>query len=243
MSSRAKEWLLRTVLLVLLVLTAASWNHFSTETLAEINERKNIGEHPPFSSLQRPIINVLLLGQKELYDDFIHLWTTQYLASKEIFKKDPKQLEQILRRIAHLKVRSPYFYQVSCFRFIFDFKTPWLCEEIAKIGMAVAPESWIIPAILGYAFMEQEDYHQAARFFTLAGKIEGSPDYFKEVGSSLLVKKGVPWEEVLQAMAEGEISDFVRSQLEEGYKRKQLSEESPVYTVEPPPAAETGEEK
>lgn len=223
------------VCLIFLVFTCLSWNHFSEATLTEITERKDIGEHPPFASLQRPIINVILLGQKELYDDFIHLWTTQYLASKEILNLDPKKLEQNLRKIARLKVRSPYFYQTSCFRFIFDFRTPWLCEDIAKMGMLVAPESWIIPAILGYAFMEQEDYNQAAQLFTVASRIDGAPPYFKEVGSTLLIKKEVPLEEVLAAIAEGDLPESVRKELEEGYRRKQLKGRPEVYTVEPPP--------
>ena len=242
MSQRASEWVFRGVLFILLLFFGASWDHYAAGTVDEIRSRKDdIGKHPPFSSLQRPIINVLLLGQKELYDDFIHLWTTQYLVSKEILNKDPKKLEQTLRRIAHLKVRSPYFYQVSCFRFIFDFKTPWLCEEIAKIGMMVAPESWMIPAILGYGYMEQEDFHLAAQYFTEASTIEGAPPYLAEVGSTLLVKEGVPWEEVLEALAEGDASEFIRKELEEGYKRKRFLVEPAVQTVPLPPESAPSE--
>ena len=224
---------------MLLVVSMYGVYHFATETITEVRERKDLGDYPPLSGLDRRIINIMLLGQSALYDDFIHLWTTQYLTKPGILKKDPKELEQILRRIAQLKIRSPYFYQMACFRFIFDFKTPWLCEDIAKIGLEAAPESWMIGAVLGYAYIEQESYVEAAAMFARASHIKDSPEYLKTVGSTLLYKKGVS-EKILDTILNDESSKHILKQLREGLERKQgTSKELPhvtVSTVEPAPS-------
>ena len=229
MLKKLKNKYLPKIIIILLALSSFySWSYFSQSSLDFHLQNKQRKDHPPLASLQRPIIDFILLGQKQLYDDFVLLWTVQYLVNPDLLSVSPEELEIILMRMAKLKIRSPNFYQISCYLFIMKLNTPWLCEDIAKEGIKNAPEDWIIPAILGLVYLKQEEFISAATFFTFASNIEGSPKYFKTVGATLLHKKGVALmdkvsKEVLQEIMDDQSSKLLVKQLQEALSNKKTT--------------------
>jgi hypothetical protein len=162
------------------------------------------------------VTNTILLGQSELYDDFIHLWTTQYLGSEELLEYSPEVVLKELEKILPLQIKSESFYLLSCFRFIFHFKRPELCEPIGKAGMNALPENWMIPATLGYAYLIQKSFSEAAIFFEATGMRPGAPEYFKTVGKKILDKNNVDFSvpgEILKEFEKSETTQKIIKKL------------------------------
>ena len=145
-------------------------------------------EHPPLSSIDRRVINAIFLGQSPLYDNFIHLWSTQYLGDKQIIKTDPEKLFKEISKLLPRHIHSESFYLMTCFRFIFDFKRPELCEPVGKIGMKTHDTNWMIPATLAYSYLVSKRFSESAVFFEIASRIPNAPKYFSTVGKKILKK-------------------------------------------------------
>ncbi|MCY4380364.1 MAG: hypothetical protein OXC40_02180 [Proteobacteria bacterium] len=197
---------------------------FADKTYPVIQKRKErIGDHPPLVGLPRNVINVMLLGQGPLYDDFIHLWTTQYLVDNKFVERNPEEMEIILRRIAEKKIASPHFYLMSCFQFLYSFKKPWLCEEIADIGIVEVEDSWMIPAVKGYAHIMQKEYLDAAQLFKFAANDRDGPDYVSKLGATLIRKHDLGDELEQKLTADQELSETSKAllrELQEEFKKE-----------------------
>lgn len=185
---------------------------FSEKTEDEIRNRYELVNKIPLSGLKREVIDVLVLGQAPIYDNFVHLWTTQYLGSQELLQENPDILASKLREVLHLNIKSESFYLLSCFRFIFHFKRPELCHPIALKGMQVMPDRWMIPAALAYAYLEEERFEESANIFDAAGQIEGAPEYFRTVGDKLRSKQVIDpavQNEILEVLGNEEVGKEV----------------------------------
>ena len=189
--------------IIILSAAVALCAHFAKTTNSIISSRYQLINEIPLSSLKREIIDVIMLGQSPLYDNFVHLWTTQYLGSDDILEIDPVTVSMHLDKLLNLKIQSESFYTLGCFRFIFHYKTPELCEPIAHAGMTAMPENWMIPATLGYAYLLQKKFSEAAIYFAATATREGAPKYFNSVGKKILKKNNVDLEipnEILHQM-------------------------------------------
>lgn len=176
---------------LLLCLSAYGSYVFAQRTFPEVMGRYELMTSVPLANVDRRVLDLMTLGHKELYDNFLHIWTTQYLGSDKIMDHDPDVVAEEVYKLLHLKVKSESFYLLSCFRFVFNFDRPQLCERIALAGMETLPENWMIPSVLGYAYLKLERFPEAAATFELAGNINGAPAYFKTVGRKILEKNEV----------------------------------------------------
>lgn len=144
----------------------------------------------PFAQLEPAIIDVITLGHKGLYSDFSYFWLLQSL----IYENEGEQTaEELFRKIMLITRHHPQIeslYTLSCFVMIKDFGNVEYCEEIAKEGMKALPNSWYIPAVVGYAFaFIVEDPVKASFYYKKTEDLPRSPDYLKKLGERLL--KGV----------------------------------------------------
>lgn len=200
--------LLNTLIPILVAaLSGLSVNHFADKTHKEVEGRYELINHLPLSSLDRKIVNIILLGQSELYDDFAHIWTTQYLGSEEILELDPELVLSKIQDLMHLNLQSESFYLFTCYRFIFHFKRPDLCEPIGIEASKILPESWMITAALGFAYLVQNKFSEAAVIFDATGQKANAPKYFKTVGKKILEKNNVDFQlnsEILEALGDDE---------------------------------------
>ena len=163
----------------------------SFSTKAELESRYKPMTRIPFASIDKRIINAVLLGHGIIYDNFIHLWVTQFLSSEETLTQDPDKVSAHLKKLLPLKIKSESFYLFTCFRFIFDFKRAELCHPFANAGMRVFADNWLIPATQGYAYLVDQRFSEAALLFEVTATKPGAPGYFKTVGPKILNKNEV----------------------------------------------------
>lgn len=185
------SWLWTSVMTLVLCASGGVFYQFAYSTYPVVQDRKiGMGDHLPFIDVPREVINVMLLGQSALYGDFVMLWLVQYLGGGSMtHRHTAEDLEVILRKIAAKKVRHEPMYLASCHKLMMDLKKPWLCEDVLKLGIEAVPESWLIPAVLGYVHYEQEEFLRAAEVFRFAGNIPDAPDYIQSIGTTVMVKK------------------------------------------------------
>lgn len=181
------RWLL--LMITCLVLSGAGFYQVSSLTYPVVHDRKeDMGDYPPFLNLPREVIDVIFLGQSALYDNFMLLWLTQYIGPSYSLNHNPEELEVVLRKIAQKKIRHEKAYLLSCYKFMMDFKKPWLCEDIARYGFEAVPESWLIPAVLGMVHLRQQEYLLAAEVFQYAGSVPNAPDYIQRLAATVAYK-------------------------------------------------------
>ena len=185
-------------------------DRFAKMTTDEVNSRFGLINEVPLSSIDRKVINAILLGQGQLYDNFVHLWTTQYLGSDEILEEDPVLVSLHLDKLLRLGIQSESFYLLSCFRFIFHFKTPELCEPIGHAGMKHMPDRWMISASLGYSYLVQKKFSEAAIYFQATASKPGAPKYFKTVGAKILEKNKIDLQIPVDILKEMETSESTK---------------------------------
>jgi hypothetical protein len=132
---------------------------------------------PPLSSLSPKIINLVTLGHKGLYDDFISIWSVQVLADPKI--KEFATKDTLMQNLRHTLSHTPKLeslYILSCFTLALDFDAPEFCEEISLAGLKAFPNSWRIPMIQGFVFsFKLGDNAKAAAYFGIASTRPQSP--------------------------------------------------------------------
>ena len=76
---------------------------------------------PPLSQLNTGLINVLLLGEKAVYDDFISIWLLQTLIDKTP-GKDPVKLMAQIRSVIRHEPKLETTYMLACLVMVMDAK-------------------------------------------------------------------------------------------------------------------------
>ena len=103
------------IILSVLLTLVSFWGlvSFSESTENEIRNRYELVNKIPLSGLKREVIDVLVLGQGPMYDNFVHLWTTQYLGSQELLQENPDILaSQLWKYFTNIKSESFISYHV-----------------------------------------------------------------------------------------------------------------------------------
>lgn len=225
-SSQSVGWMWTTLMLVAMMASGMGFYRLAANTYPTVQDRKiGMGDFPPFLDVPREVINVVLLGQTAFYDDLMVLWLVQYLGGGEsTHRHKAEDLEVVLRKIAGKKIHHEKVYLASCFKLMMDLDKEWLCEDILRLGIEAIPESWMIPAILGKVHYEQEEYLRAAEVLQYAGNIDGSPDYIRSIGTTILIKKNLG-DTVKSKLAAADSSLSVQSrelfkQLDEEFTRR-----------------------
>lgn len=141
--------------------------------------------YPPLIDIPERYISLMFLGFRNMYENFLAIWTTHYLVSPTVEDYDLDQLDKMFKKVANVRHRREYLYMLSCY-VIANLKRPESCVDIITAGMERLPESWRLPLVLGSIYMEDlDDPRRAAIYFNVCSERENSPDYIKNVARKL----------------------------------------------------------
>jgi hypothetical protein len=145
---------------------------------------------PPLSGFKEPIINILTLGQKNLYDDFIDIWLVQILADPKAKTANIDELNKTILQVTDLHPKIESIYMLSCFILGIDLNRPDFCEKIILNGLNAFPNSWRLPMTQGFMYgFKLNDPVKAAAFYDLASSRQESPPYVASLAKKMLNKE------------------------------------------------------
>jgi hypothetical protein len=155
---------------------------------------------PPLSHVKPEFLNILLLGHKPIYEDFISVWLLQTIMQEGVTKEFEPMMSQIRSVIRH-EPKLETTYMLSCFIMIKELKHPEVCQEIILAGLRAFPMSWRLLMTQAYVeFAEMNHPAQAASFFMMAAQRENAPDYVKKAAKKLLETKTLTSEDLEASM-------------------------------------------
>ncbi len=156
---------------------------------------------PPIATLSRPVADIVTLGHKSVFDDFMHIWMLQIFTSKDIPKNDGARLFESIKMVADQQIGIESFYMLACFYMDSDMGRPGDCEYIALKGLQAFPQSWRIPMIMGFIYnFRLNDPVKAAAMYGIAASRQQSPPYVIRVAQKLINKESVSQDEISQTM-------------------------------------------
>ncbi len=184
------------------------------QRLKTLRAEYDIFAPPPLSQLSSGLIDVVTLGHKSIYDDFINIWLLQTLLDPRKGKDHEAMMQQIRSVIRH-HPKLETTYMLSCIVMLQDFKKHEYCQEITLAGLKAFPKSWRLPMTQGYVeYFEMKQPAQAASFFMMAASRPDSPEYVQRTVKKLLSEKDLTPHDLqksLEIIAETESSDaFVK---------------------------------
>jgi hypothetical protein len=190
------------LLATLLIGAAAFGVKFGADRSFELNRgRIKLVTPPPLSSLDRKIIDIVTLGQRALYDDFMNVWMIQILGDPAVKSENADAIAKTVYQVTRLKPKVESMYMLPCFILGLDFNRPELCERMIIDGLAAFPESWRLPMTQGFMFaFKLNDPAKAAGFYSLAASRPQSPPYVGSLAKKLLNKESVSQEDVNTAL-------------------------------------------
>lgn len=175
----------------LLIVTCATCIRVGTESGTAERAAWKLVTAPPLASLSTKHIDLITLGHRGLYDDFMTIWAIQFLADPHLRERaSAEELNATLTSITRHLPRTEALYLYSCFVLSFDYNRPEFCEAFSVKGLKAFPNSWRIPMTQGFiAFFQQKDDVKAAAFYQLAASRPGSPAYVARLADKL-AKRG-----------------------------------------------------
>ncbi len=180
---------------------------------------------PALADLDTRLINILTLGHRGLYDDFITIYALQYLIEPDILKLPATDVQKAIRTVSRHRPKIESFYMLSCFVLSLDMKSPELCEPVCLDGMAALPHSWRIPATQGFVYMSLlKDKARAALWYEMAGSKPGAPAYMKSLAGKLAAQAEInisDIEDTLRSLSEVEGGSRLTEFLEQQAKRRE----------------------
>ncbi len=169
------------------------------QRLAIIKSAYQIEAPPPLSNLQPAFVNVVTLGFKNVYDDFVSIWLIQSLVDSR--KRDPEKLVAAVRSVIRHHPKLETTYLLPCFVLFRDFNRPDVCQEIIIAGLQAFPSSWRLPMTQGYVhYFLLKQPAQAASFFMMAASRPKSPPYVKRLVSKLLRENNLSAEDLQMSL-------------------------------------------
>lgn len=146
----------------------------------------SIVDNPPLAFLGPKAIQAITLGHKGLYDDFIVMWSIQYLMDPRLKAEDPNHVVASLHTILRHEPRVESIYLLACFILANDLARPAECAQIARYGIFALPHSWRIPATIGFIAQRRlGDNAAAAALFAEAASKPNCPRTFGSLSQKL----------------------------------------------------------
>ncbi len=175
----------------LLIFTVATCVRVGTRSGETERSAWKLVTAPPLASLSTKHIDLMTLGHRGLYDDFMTVWAIQFLADPKLTEKaSADAVYGAMSSITRHLPRTEALYLFSCFVLAFDYKHPEYCEEFSVQGLRAFPNSWRIPMTQGFiAFFEQKNDIKAAAYYQLAASRPNSPPYVARLANKL-AKRG-----------------------------------------------------
>lgn len=178
---------------------------------------------PPLAQIKPSILNIILLGHKAIYEDFISIWLLQTLMQEGVQKEADPLIAQIRSVIRH-EPKLETTYMLACFVMLNELKRPEFCQEINLAGLRAFPMSWRLLMTQAYVeFSAMNHPAQAASFFTMAAQRENAPEYVKKAAKKLLETRDLTDEDIKASMdliAEKEGNSQFKQLLESIQKNK-----------------------
>lgn len=161
---------------------------------------------PPFAVLEPQMLKILSLGHLRLYHDFSYFWLLQKLIQEKPQLADADKIFTQVKAVTRYQHDFESIYMSSCFILAFDYKRPDLCESIVKDGIKAVPDSWSLPAMMGYmSAFQLKDSSKAAYYYAKASSHPKCPAYIAKLSKSILNKdpKKLEQEDTIRAIIEG----------------------------------------
>jgi hypothetical protein len=156
------------------------------QRIETIRAEYNIFSAPPLSTLPTPVIEILTLGHKNLYEDFINIWLLQTLVDNRK-GSDAEAMMNMIRSVFRHHPKFETTYMLSCMVMYSEFNRPDYCQEIILSGLKAFPTSWRLPMTQGYVqYFHLKQPAQAASFFMMAASRPKSPAYVQNIVKKLL---------------------------------------------------------
>ena len=146
-------------------------------------------DEPPLTHFDTRLINIVTLGHRDLYDDFIAIWTLQTLFDRGLAKVPPDELQKSILSVTRHGPQIESLYNISCYILSYDYGRADLCEKITADGIKALPSSWRIPMLQGYLYYSKlENPTNAALYYGLAASKSDSPPFLKKLAYNLVEK-------------------------------------------------------
>lgn len=160
-------------------------------------------EPPPLTELDPRIVDIITLGFKGMYDDFLSIWSIQFLVDERVKAQTAEEVFRSIKATTRQRPKIESIYLLSCFVLTFDFKRPELCKDIIIDGMSAMPDSWRIPVTMGFTYAYRlGDNENAAIFYALAASRPGAPQYFSSLSQKLAAKSSLSVEDLQGSLQE-----------------------------------------
>lgn len=152
-------------------------------------ESQSIYDPPPLVHLPREVVDVLFLGNHEIYQDFIHIWLLQAL-TEDPEDPDPKKMSFLIESVLRHLPKSQPLYMLSCFVMTKTYQSPKNCETIIQYGLTVFPESFRLLMTQGYiSGFVLKDHLKASAYYYRAAQIPSAPAYVAGVAKKFAKKE------------------------------------------------------
>ncbi|NOR14916.1 MAG: hypothetical protein GQ544_04365 [Candidatus Aminicenantes bacterium] len=116
-------------------------------------------------------------GNSSLMADLIYLWSIQYFSNTQVLDR-ADHLEHVYSIISELDPKYLDPYQIGALIAISEAKDLGKALRILELGWEKNPDQWILPLEAGhYAEFLLKDYDLARKYYLIAMKIEGVPDF------------------------------------------------------------------
>jgi hypothetical protein len=177
---------------------------FVSEKTAEFARASyRLVEPPPLASLDPRIVEIVTLGFKGVYDDFLSIWSIQFLVDEKVKAQTAEEVFRSIKATTRQRPKIESIYLLSCFVLTFDLKRPDLCKDIIIDGMSALPDSWRIPVTMGFTYAyRMNDNENAAIFYALAASRPGAPKYFGSLARKLADKSSLTVEDLQGSLQE-----------------------------------------
>lgn len=142
---------------------------------------------PPLSKLKSDFINLMTLGHRSFYDNFVTFWTIQILQDDSLKSYPPSKVIHTVTSTLQVLPQNEYIYLLTCFVFSYDLKSPHACEEVVLLGMKALPRSWRIPLVQAYIYTSLiPNQYKRALYYGITASKPGAPDYIKRLAKRML---------------------------------------------------------
>ncbi len=154
----------------------------SNKTRHYATESYRLVEPAPLSTLDHRLLSIITLGFRGVYDDFLSIWTIQFLADERLKKFSTEEIFSAIKSTTRQRPKIESIYMLSCFVMAMDLNRPDLCKEIIIDGMNALPDSWRLPMTQGFMYAYKlNDLPNAAVFYALAASRPGSPVFLQKL--------------------------------------------------------------
>ncbi len=174
----------------------------SNKTKQYANESYRLVEPAPLSTIDPRILSIITLGFRGVYDDFLSIWTIQFLADARLKNFSNEEIFAAIKSTTRQRPKIESIYMLSCFVLAMDLNRPDLCKEVIIDGMNALPNSWRLPMTQGFMYAYKlNDMPNAAIFYALAASRPDSPPFLQKLAKNMAEKNELSVEDMQSSLS------------------------------------------